>query len=92
MWYRCRGCIRIERLIDERIRLTRRQCSLRPKGLSLVHAMVAGGSHIDHADLLHSGATQQVLPHRVRRAPGPRRPSMPHLRKRGVAPRIDRAG
>jgi len=33
--------------------------------LTLVHAMVAGGSHIDHADVLRSGATQSVLPHRV---------------------------
>jgi hypothetical protein len=31
----------------------------------LVHAMAAGGSHIDHADVLRSGATQSVLPHRV---------------------------
>ena len=35
------------------------------KVLTLVHAMVAGGSHIDHADVLRSGATQSVLPHRV---------------------------
>jgi hypothetical protein len=27
--------------------------------------MVAGGSHIDHADLLRSGATGSVLGHRV---------------------------
>ncbi len=35
------------------------------KVLTLVHAMVAGGSHIDHADLLRSGGTHRVLPHRV---------------------------
>jgi len=35
------------------------------KVLTLVHAMVAGGSHIDHADMLRSGATQSVLSHRV---------------------------
>jgi hypothetical protein len=35
------------------------------KVLTLGHAMVAGGSHIEHADVLRSGATQQVLPHRV---------------------------
>ena len=27
------------------------------KVLTLVHAMVAGGTHIDHADVLRSGAT-----------------------------------
>jgi hypothetical protein len=27
--------------------------------------MVARGSHIGHADVLRSGATQAVLPHRV---------------------------
>ncbi len=31
----------------------------------LVHAMAAGGSHIDHADMLRSGATGSVLGHRV---------------------------
>ncbi len=35
------------------------------KVLTLVHAIVAGGSHIDHADVLRSGATQAVLDHRV---------------------------
>ncbi len=30
-----------------------------------MHAMVAGGSHIDHADVLRAGATQAVLGHRV---------------------------
>jgi hypothetical protein len=35
------------------------------KILTLVHAMVAGGSHIDHADVLRSGATGSVLGHRV---------------------------
>ena len=33
--------------------------------LTLVHAMVAGGSHIDHADMLRSGATESVLGHQV---------------------------
>ena len=31
----------------------------------MVHAIVAGGSHIDHVDVLRSGATQRVLPFRV---------------------------
>jgi len=35
------------------------------KVLTLVHAVVAGGSHIDHADVLRSGATASVLSHRV---------------------------
>jgi Transposase DDE domain group 1 len=35
------------------------------KVLTLVHAMVAGGSHIDHADALRAGNTASVLPHRV---------------------------
>ena len=35
------------------------------KVLTLVHAMTAGASHIDHANTLRSGATEQVLGHRV---------------------------
>ena len=35
------------------------------KVLTIVHAMVAGGSHIDHAEVLRSGATAKVLGHRV---------------------------
>ena len=35
------------------------------KVLTFVHTMVAGGSHIDHADVLRSGATSSVLGHRV---------------------------
>jgi hypothetical protein len=35
------------------------------KVLTLVHSIVAGGSHIDHADVLRAGATQAVLAHRV---------------------------
>jgi hypothetical protein len=33
--------------------------------LTLVHAMVAGASHIDHAQVLRAGATDAVLAHRV---------------------------
>jgi len=33
--------------------------------LTLVHSIVAGGSHIDHADVLRAGGTQAVLAHRV---------------------------
>ena len=35
------------------------------KVLTLVHAMVAGASHIDHADLLRAGASGEVLGHTV---------------------------
>jgi hypothetical protein len=35
------------------------------KVLTLVHAIVAGASHIDHADLLRAGNTAAVLGHRV---------------------------
>ncbi|MFZ0664167.1 MAG: IS1380 family transposase, partial [Acidimicrobiales bacterium] len=35
------------------------------KVLTLVHAMVAGATHIDHADMLRCGATEGVLGHRV---------------------------
>jgi hypothetical protein len=52
-----------DRLID----LAGRVGGSRPgrKILTLVHMIVAGGSHIDHADLLRSGGTAQVLGHRV---------------------------
>jgi hypothetical protein len=57
----------LERLVDSSVRLVGRVGGARPgrKVLTLVHAMVAGGSHIDHADVLRSGATQRVLPFRV---------------------------
>ena len=35
------------------------------KVLTLVHAMVAGASHIDHADMLRAGSTAKVLDHPV---------------------------
>jgi Transposase DDE domain group 1 len=35
------------------------------KVLSLVHAIAAGASHIDHADVLRAGGTARVLGHRV---------------------------
>jgi hypothetical protein len=59
--------LRLERLINEMVDLSGRVGGALPgrKVLTLVHAMVAGGSHIDHADVLRSGATQAVLPHRV---------------------------
>ena len=57
----------LERLVDSVVRLSGRVGGARPgrKVLTLVHSIVAGGSHIDHADVLRSGATQRVLPFRV---------------------------
>ena len=59
--------LRLERLINETVDLSGRVGGALPgrKVLTLVHAIVAGGSHIDHADVLRAGATQAVLPHRV---------------------------
>jgi hypothetical protein len=59
--------LRLERLINDVVDLSGRVGGALPgrKVLTLVHALVAGGSHIDHADVLRSGATQAVLPHRV---------------------------
>ena len=57
----------LERLVNTTVRLGGRVGGARPgrKVLTLVHAIVAGGSHIDHADVLRSGASEAVLPHRV---------------------------
>ena len=57
----------LEALIDSTVRLVGRVGGARPgrKVLTLVHAMFAGGSHIDHADMLRAGSTAAVLGHRV---------------------------
>jgi hypothetical protein len=57
----------LEQLIDRTVRLVGRVGGAHPgrKVLTVVHAIVAGGSHIDHADVLRAGATQRVLPFRV---------------------------
>jgi Transposase DDE domain group 1 len=57
----------LETLIDTTVRLGGRVGGAHPgrKVLTLVHAMVAGGSHIDHADVLRAGSTGEVLGHRV---------------------------
>ena len=57
----------LERLVNATVRLGGRVGGALPgrKVLTLVHAMVAGASHIDHADVLRSGATGSVLGHRV---------------------------
>ena len=54
-------------MIDATVRLVGRIGGARPgrKVLTLVHAMIAGASHIDHADMLRAGSTAGVLSHRV---------------------------
>jgi hypothetical protein len=57
----------LEALVNATVRLVGRVGGARPgrKVLTLVHSIVAGGSHIDHAEVLRAGATQLVLDHRV---------------------------
>jgi Transposase DDE domain group 1 len=57
----------LQRLINETVRLRGRVGGALPgrKVLTLVASILAGGSHIDHADRLRAGATQAVLPFRV---------------------------
>jgi hypothetical protein len=59
--------LRLESLINRAVRLVGRVGGARPgrKVFTLVHTIVAGGSHIDDADVLRAGATQRVLPFRV---------------------------
>jgi Transposase DDE domain group 1 len=59
--------LELERLVNAMVRLGGRVGGARPgrKVLTLVHAMVAGASQIDHADVLRAGNTAGVLPHRV---------------------------
>ena len=57
----------LESLINATVRLVDRVGGARPgrKVLTLVATILAGGSHIDHADRLRAGSTQRVLPFRV---------------------------
>lgn len=57
----------LEALVNTLVRIPSRRGGFEPgrKVLTLVHAMVAGASHIDHADVLRAGASDQVLAHRV---------------------------
>jgi hypothetical protein len=59
--------LELEAVVNAMVRLVGRVGGAWPgrKVLTLVHAMVAGASHIDHADVLRSGATERVLSHRV---------------------------
>jgi hypothetical protein len=57
----------LEVLVNQMVHLGDRVGGSRPgrKVLTLVAAILAGASHIDHADRLRAGATQRVLPFRV---------------------------
>ena len=59
--------LELEALVNAAVRLVGRVGGALPgrKVLTLVHALVAGGSHIDHAEVLRAGNTAGVLPHRV---------------------------
>ncbi len=59
--------LELESLVNSLVGLSGRVGGSRPgrKVLTLVHAIVAGGSHIDHADVLRCGGTEAVLPFRV---------------------------
>ncbi len=59
--------LELERLINAMVRLVGRVGGAQPgrKVLTLVHAMAAGASHIDHVDVLRAGNTAAVLPHRM---------------------------
>lgn len=57
----------LEALVNQLVQLSGRVGGSRPgrKVLSLVAAILAGATHIDHADRLRAGATRRVLPFRV---------------------------
>jgi len=57
----------LEALVNSTVRLVGKVGGALPgrKVLTLVVAILAGASHIDHADRLRAGATQAVLPFRV---------------------------
>jgi Transposase DDE domain group 1 len=57
----------LEGLCNTTIGLSGRTGGFQPgrKILTLIHAMVAGATHINHADMLRAGSTAKVLPHRV---------------------------
>lgn len=61
------GRLELDSLINDTVRLDGRVGGARPgrKVLTLVHSILAGGSHIDHAEVLRAGSTAAVLGHRV---------------------------
>ncbi|MDF1594600.1 MAG: hypothetical protein P1T08_00695 [Acidimicrobiia bacterium] len=61
----------LKSLIDQTVKLTGRVGGANPasKFLTLVLALIAGGSHIDHVEMLRTGDTARVLPFGVCRPP-----------------------
>lgn len=59
--------LELEALVNATVRMVGRVGGALPgrKVLTLVHAIVAGASHIDHADVLRAGNSGGVLGHRV---------------------------
>ena len=59
--------LELETMIDATVKLAGRVGGARPgrKVLTLTHAMISGGTHIDHADMLRAGSTASVLGQRV---------------------------
>ena len=57
----------LARIISEKVNLAGRVGGANPsnKSLTLIHAIVAGASYIDHVDILRAGASSKVLPFRV---------------------------
>jgi hypothetical protein len=57
----------VGRIVEQTVRMAGLVGGARPgrKVLTLVHAIAAGASHIDHADVLRSGDTARVLGHQV---------------------------
>lgn len=57
----------VGRITDATVRMAGIIGGARPgrKVLTLVHAIVAGATHIDHTDMLRAGGTAEVLGHRV---------------------------
>ena len=57
----------LEGLVDDLVCLGGRVGGARPgcKTLTLVSALLVGGSHIDHVDRLRAGSTYRVLSHEV---------------------------
>ncbi len=57
----------LDALISEGVNLTGRVGGANPasKSLTLIHAMVAGASHIDHIGMLIAGASSKLLPFRI---------------------------
>ncbi len=57
----------LARIISDKVDLRGRVGGANPasKSLTLVHAMTAGASHIDHVNMLRAGASSKVLPFHV---------------------------